>query len=132
MGSCQGCNAELSEGDAGCPQCGRRFAEGPPWKVAFKSRLAFRGYLEKNLARHKMVLPRRDTVATDVCVLIQLGLPDNAGEMALTGKVVGVVERPSRAQAPFDVQLEVLDLDAEKEELLRRVASGGRPPAASF
>ena len=105
--------------------------ESPRWRLVFKSREKLRDDFDNYLVHHGLLVPRIEPIPADTTVRIQLVLPDDGGELPLTGRVVGTVEQPSRAKMPYDVQLELLDLDAGKEAVLRRVASGEVPAAAS-
>jgi len=98
--------------------------------VVFKSPEILRRHFDLYLVHHGLVVPRTEPVERDTPVRLRLVLPEGGGELWLTGRVVDTLEQPERARAPYDVRLELLDLDAEKEETLRRVASGGAPPAA--
>jgi hypothetical protein len=98
--------------------------------VVFKSRDSLRKHFDRQLAQHRLAVPRREPVAPHTLVRLQLVLPDEGGELSLAAKVVETVERPSRAKAPYLVQLELLDLDSGKEEKLGRAAGGTAPVVA--
>jgi hypothetical protein len=100
-------------------------------KIAFKTPESLRRLFDRYLAHHRLAVPCSKPLALETLVRIRLALPNDEGPLSLTGKVVGSVEHPSRARAPYDAQLELLDLDAGKEEILRRVASGGAAADAS-
>jgi hypothetical protein len=131
MRSCPECDAELSGREGRCPQCGCRCAVGPVWKLVFKSPESLRRHFDLYLVHHRLVVPRSEPVEPDTLVPLRLVLPDDGGELLLTGKVADTLEQPPRARTPYDVRVELLDLDADKEETLRRVASGSAPAGAS-
>jgi hypothetical protein len=94
-------------------------------KIAFKTPESLRRLFDRHLVHHGLAVPCKEPLALETLVRIRLALPNDEGALSLTGRVVGSVEQPSRARAPYDAQLELLDLDPDKEEILRRVASGG-------
>jgi hypothetical protein len=106
-------------------------ADGPVWRVVFKTAEGLRKHYDRYMVHHGLVVPRTQPVERDSLVRIRLVLPDDRGEVSLTGKVVGTLEQPSRSKAPYAVQLELLDLITEKKELLRPVARSITPAAAS-
>jgi hypothetical protein len=130
MTSCPECDAQRSDPDGGCPRCGRSRPAGPTWRVAFKSRERLRKHFDRHLAHRRLVVPRTEAIAPNTRIRIRLVLPDDGGELPLTGEVVQLVERPSRAKAPYDVRLELLDLNADKEDILRSVAGVSAPAHA--
>jgi hypothetical protein len=131
MRSCPECNAALSDREGRCPRCGCCPAAGALWKVVFKSPESLRRHFDLYLVHHGLVAPRSEPVERETLVQLRLVLPEDGGELWLTGRVLDTVEQPERARAPYDVRLELLDLDADKEETLRRVASGGDPAGTS-
>jgi len=132
MRTCPACNAELAEADLRCPGCGHLLANAERLRVIFKSRQSLRRQLEACLVHRGLLLPRAQSFAPDTAVQLVLVLPEDEGEVPLMARVVGVVEKPARANAPYDVQLELLDLDPAKEEILRRVAGAAEAaPAAA-
>jgi hypothetical protein len=130
MKSCPECKAEVSDRDGRCPRCGRSFTAAAVWRVVFKSRDSLLQHFDRQLAQHRLAVPRREPAAPHTLVRLRLVLPDEGGELSLAAKVVETVERPSRAKAPYLVQLGLLDLDSGKEERLRRAAGGAAPVRA--
>jgi hypothetical protein len=124
MRSCPACNAELSESDIRCPRCGHTLAGAQLWSVRFSSRESLRVQFEQSLVHHGLVAPRPEATAPGATVWLCLVLPEGAGELQLTARAVGSVAHPSRPEAPYDVQLQLLDLDANGLERLRRAAHG--------
>ncbi len=131
MRSCHECDAELSGREGRCPQCGCRCAAGPLWKLVFKSPENLRRIFDRHLVHHRLLVPRSEPVEPDTLVPLRLLLPEDGGELWLTGKVAETLEQPAGARAPYKVRLELLDLDADGEETLRRVATGSAPADAS-
>jgi hypothetical protein len=132
MRACPACKTELAESDLRCPQCGHLFADAERWEVSFASREILRRQFDECLVHRGLIVPRPQEVAPDTGVQLRLVLPDDAAELQLTARVVGAVANPSRPEAPYDVQLELLDLDATGEEMLRRAAHAeDAPPQAA-
>jgi len=132
MRACPGCHTELTEADLRCPECGHLLAGAEHWEVSFPSREILRRQFEECLVHRGLIVPRSQEVPRDSGVRVRLMLPDGAGELELTARVVGVIENRSRPEAPYDVQLELLDLDTTKQEILRRASHGedAPPPTA--
>jgi HEAT repeat protein len=128
MLSCPGCGAEVSDGSGRCAACGCTVAEGPVWRVVFKTEDGLRKHYDRYMIHHGLVVPRGEPVEFDSLVRLRLVLPDDRGEVWLTGRVVGTLEQPAQSKAPYAVQLELLDLNNEKKELLRPVARSISPP----
>jgi HEAT repeat protein len=127
MLSCPTCDAEVSGPDRCCPGCGRSTADAPAWNVVFKSPKVLKSHFDEQLIHHSLALPHAKPVAPDTRVPLKLVLPDDGGDLWLTGKVVETLERPSRANAPYDIRFALCDLDDEKMEILRRGAGGAAP-----
>jgi hypothetical protein len=132
MRACPGCHTDLTEADLRCPECGHLLAGAEHWDVSFPSREILRRQFEECLVHRGLIVPRCQEAHRDTGVRVRLMLPDGAGELELTARVVGVVENRSRPEAPYDVQLELVDLDASKQEILRRASHGedAPPPTA--
>jgi hypothetical protein len=131
MLSCPGCGAEVSDGSGRCAGCGCAVVEGPVWRVVFKTSEGLRKHYDRYMIHHGLVVPRREPVERDSLVRLRLVLPDDRGEVWLTGKVVGTLDQPPQSKAPYAVQLELLDLSNEKKELLLPVARSIAPVGAS-
>jgi hypothetical protein len=122
MRCCPACDTELAEADLRCPQCRHLLADAELWEVSFASRENFRAQFDGCIVHRGLVIPRGEPVAPDTVVQLRLILPEGEGDARLTSKAVGIVENPSRPEAPYDVQLQLLDLGAAEEEALRQVA----------
>jgi hypothetical protein len=122
MLSCPACGAEISGSEGRCVGCGCTVAGGPAWRVAFKTAEGLRKHYDRYMVHHGLVVPRTEPIERDSLVRIRIVLPDDRGEVSLTGKVIEALEQPSGSRARYAVQLELLDLNAEKKELLRPVA----------
>jgi hypothetical protein len=131
MLSCPGCGAEVSDGSGRCAGCGCAVVDGPVWRVVFKTSEGLRKHYDRYMIHHGLVVPRKEPVERDSLVRLRLVLPDDRGEVWLTGKVVGTLDQPPQSRAPYAVQLELLDLSNEKKELLLPVARSIAPPGAS-
>jgi hypothetical protein len=121
MSTCTECGAEVS-GDAGrCAGCGSAAAGGPVWRVVFRTWEGLRKHFDRYMVHHGLVVPRSELVERDSLVRLRLVLPDAAGDVWLTGRVITSLEQPSGSKAAYAVQLELLDLSTAKKELLRPV-----------
>jgi hypothetical protein len=100
------------------------------WEVVLNSQEELHTQLEHCILHQGLVVPRRQKVAPETRVQIRLVLPGDAGAIPLTGKVAKVTPNPSCPEAPYKVQVDLLDLDDAKERTLRKVArSENAPPA---
>jgi HEAT repeat protein len=131
MLSCPGCGAEVSHGGGRCAECGRAVADGPVWRVVFKTPEGLRKHYDRYMVHSGLVVPRSQPVERDSLVRLLLVLPDGRGKVWLTGKVVATLEQPSGSKAPYAVKLDLLDLNTEKKELLRPIARSIAPAGAS-
>jgi len=131
MLSCPGCGTEVSDGSGRCVGCGCAVVDGPVWRVVFKTSEGLRKHYDRYMIHHGLVVPRGELVERDSLVRLRLVLPDDRGEVWLTGKVVAALEQPAQSKAPYAVQLELLDLTNEKKELLRPVARSVAATGAS-
>jgi hypothetical protein len=129
MLTCPECSAEVSDGGGRCGQCGRALADGPVWRVAFKTQKALEKHFDHYMVHHGLVVPRSEPVERDSLVRLRIVLPDERGEVWLTAKVIAALQQPSQSKAPYAVQLELLDLNSEKKELLRPVTRSITPVA---
>jgi hypothetical protein len=121
MPTCPECREELSDGGGRCARCGHGEADGPVWRVAFKTPDGLRKHYDRYMVHHGLVIPRNQPVEYDSPVRLRLVLPDECGEVWLKGNVITALEQPSGSKAPYAVQIELLDLSAAKKELLRPV-----------
>ncbi len=124
MRTCTDCNAEISDRIFECPDCGHAFASAQHWTVRYQSRDHLQAEYQHSIVHHGLVVPRAEAVAPDTPVRLRLVLPAGAGELELNARVLGSVAQPSRPQAPYDVQLQLRDLDAAGLESLRAAAEG--------
>jgi hypothetical protein len=109
--------------------------------VRFTSRKSLRIQFERSLVHHGLVVPRTQAAAVGSKIRLCLVLPEDAGEVAFAARVVASVAHATRPQAPYDIQLQLLDLEADGLETLRAAAygqeatgtgaAGSPPPAAS-
>jgi hypothetical protein len=99
--------------------------------VRFTSRESLRVQFDRSLVHHGLVVPRTEAAAPGAAVLLCLVLPEGAGELQLAARALGSVAHPSRPNAPYDVQLQLLDLEADGLETLRAAAHGEDAAAAS-
>jgi hypothetical protein len=130
MLTCPECRKELSDGGGRCARCGHGEADGPVWRVAFKTPDGLRKHYDRYMVHQGLVIPRNQPVEPDTPVRLRLVLPEERGEVWLKGNVLTSLEQPSGSKTPYAVQIELLDLSAAKKELLRP-APRSAPAAAT-
>lgn len=122
---CPACGAEVPEDAGTCPACRKTLSDAPVWRVTFPSEDSLCRHYERTLVHHGLVVPRARAEVPDTTVRLHLVLPDARGDLWLMGRVVGVNDRPERPRAPYDIQLELTDIDAQA---LAALAPGGPAP----
>ncbi len=127
------CNAELAETDVRCIQCGRLRPHMASRDIVIKSRAELQQIYDQVLSHHGAVLPDSELLPEHSVVLINIRLPDGEGVIRVTGAVVGHADKPERAEAPYDIFFQLLDLDEDKQEIIQLIAAepaSAKPPEA--
>jgi HEAT repeat protein len=130
MPTCPECGEALSDRGGRCARCGHGEADGPVWRVAFKTPDGLRKYYDRYLVHHFLVIPRSQPVERDTPVRLRLVLRREGGEVWLKGRVIKSLEQAAGSKTPYAVQIELRDLSAAKKELLRPVTRS--VPAAAM
>ena len=102
-------------------------AESGPRRVVFPTREVLKQHYEANLAHHGLVIPSAEPLRQGTELDVQLVLPDEAGTLVVTARVVAAQEAPAAKRHAYELQLQLLDFDEEKHVTVRAVLAGASP-----
>jgi len=131
MGSCAKCRADLPDAAAHCPSCDPVRAAARARSVVFPSREDLKERFETLLAHHGFVVGNAEVLPLDTKLSLELVLPEDAGTLTVIARVVGARETPCGKDGPYELQLQLLDFDAEKQATIRALLAAGPAPLDS-
>jgi hypothetical protein len=121
MHTCPVCKVDLPDRLEKCPKCEGVKARHPVRRVVFSSREILKERFEKLLMRQSYVIANTEPLPPETEMWLELVLPEDAGAIDVTGRVVGSRERTPGGAAPWAVQLQLVDFDAEKQATIREL-----------
>ena len=104
-----------------CPACGAFSAARRELAIAEPDRL--RALLGESLDTRVLVLSGPDETSPGQVMELQLGLPGAWGTVQLLAEVLSAKEDRSVPEAPWEMELRLLDLTPEKQSLLDRAST---------
>ena len=128
MHTCAVCGIDLSDAVSGCPKCDGVRARFPARSVAFPTRELLKERFEKLLMRHAYVIANPEPLPQDTELLLELVLPEDAGTLDVTARIVSVRESTAGRADSWDLQLQLLDFDAEKQAAIRDLLAAEAGP----
>ncbi len=128
MHTCAVCGVDLPDTASRCPKCDGVRARHPARSVVFPTRELLKERFEKLLMHHAYVIANAEPLPQDTELSLELVLPEDAGTLDVTARVVSVRETSSGSGASWDLQLQLLDFDAEKQATIRDLLAGEAAP----
>jgi hypothetical protein len=128
MHTCPVCDVDLPGAVARCPKCDAVRAHHPARSVVFPTREFLKERFETLLMRHAYVIENPEPLPRDTELSLELVLPEDAGTLDVTARVVGSRESSSGRAGSWDLQLHLLDLDAEKQAAIRGLLASEAGP----
>jgi hypothetical protein len=119
MHTCAVCGIDLPDAVSGCPKCDGVRARHPARSVVFPTRELLKERFEKLLMRHAYVIANAEPLPQDTELSLELVLPEDAGTLDVTARVVSSRETSSGNGASWALQLQLMDFDAEKQATIR-------------
>ncbi|MDH3214267.1 MAG: hypothetical protein OEM05_17465 [Myxococcales bacterium] len=119
MHTCPICKVDLPDRLTRCPKCDGMRGRHPARRVVFQTRELLKERFEKQLMRQAYVIANTEPLPEDTELWLELVLPEDAGTIDVTGRVVTARERSNGGAAPWALQLRLLDFDAEKQATIR-------------
>ena len=128
MHTCVVCGIDLPDTAARCPKCDGVRARPPARSVVFPTRELLKERFEKLLVRHTYVIANPEPLPRDTELSLELVLPEGAGTLDVTARVVNAREASSGSGASWALQLQLLDFDAEKQATIRDLLASEPAP----
>ena len=128
MHTCEVCDIDLPDTTARCPKCDGVRARHPARSVVFPTREHLKERFEKLLMRHTYVIANPEPLPHDTELSLELVLPEDAGTLDVTARVVNAREATSGSGASWNLQLRLLDFDAEKQAKIRDLLASESAP----
>jgi len=119
MHTCPVCDVDLPDTAARCPKCDAVRARHPARSVVFPTREFLKERFETLLMRHAYVIENPEPLPQDTELSLELVLPEDAGTLDVTARIVSARESSSGRADSWDLQLQLLDFDAEKQAAIR-------------
>ena len=119
MHTCPVCDVDLPDSAAHCPKCDAVRAHHPARSVVFPTREVLKERFETLLMRQAYVIENPEPLPQDTELSLELVLPEDAGTLDVTARVVNSRETTSGNGASWALQLQLLDFDAEKQATIR-------------
>jgi len=128
MHTCPVCDVDLPDSAAHCPKCDAVRAHHPARSVVFPTREVLKERFETLLMRQAYVIENPEPLPLDTELSLELVLPEEAGTLDVTARVVNARESSSGRADYWDLQLQLLDFDAEKQATIRDLLAAEAVP----
>jgi hypothetical protein len=130
MPSCPDCQADLPEPSARCAQCGAAPPDAGVRRIVFPTRKVLQKLYETLVVERGLLLRSAEPLPEGAELRLQLVLPEEAGTLNVAARVVGTREAPAGKGGAYQLQLQLLDFDEEKQAKVRAVLSGASAASA--